>query len=68
MIQHSSRDEYNDEAFKSFSQDFNDILEKKNRTLTKRERLTRTSMHGSQGMLETMQVNFQTCADAPNDF
>jgi hypothetical protein len=25
-------------------------------------------MHGSQGFLETMQVNFQTCADMPLDF
>lgn len=36
--------------------------------MTKKDRQLRTSMHGSQGFLETMQVNFQTCADVPLDF
>jgi hypothetical protein len=66
-MQHSSKEEVNEEAFKSFSQDFNDLLEKKTRPMTKRDRHLRTSMHGSQGFLETMQVNFQTCADMPLD-
>ncbi len=67
-MQHSSKEDVNEDAFKSFSQDFNDLLEKKTRPMTKRDRHLRTSMHGSQGFLETMQVNFQTCADMPLDF
>ena len=67
-MQHSSKEEVNEDAFKSFSQDFNDMLEKKSRPLTKRDRQLRTSIQGSQGFLETMQVNFQTCADVPFDY